>query len=164
MAKKNRGNGSAAKSNVEIPDGFNINVGRERGDGWVKKEEGNEVLGRLLGRYTYESRGKKRAYYQIRLLKPCRAEVLNPQYDPDNEELMEEEKIPERLDATLEEGAIVNLDETVKLADLQSRTGDGGVYDMWLVYGKKQDIGDGQTMWNIVGPRLRLVEKASELP
>lgn len=160
MAKKNAKNGNSEKHMEAPPDGFTINVGRERGDGWVKKEEGNIVQGRLLGRHTYTSRGKKRAYYQVKLARPCKAEIENPDW---NEE-MEGDEVPERITATLDEGSIVNLDETTKLADLETHVSSGGVYDVWLVFGNKMDIGNGQTMWTVTGPRLRVVEKPDELP
>jgi len=164
MAKAKNRKGSNGTREASAPDGFNISVGRERGDGWAKKKPGNEILGRLLGRHTYENRGKERAYYQVKLSRPCEAEVNNPDYNDEDPEGMEENEIPERVDATLPEGAIVNVDESAKLADLKSRCGDGGVYDVWFVYGEKVDIGNGQTMWNVTGPKLRMVEKPSEIP
>jgi hypothetical protein len=165
-AKTRASNGSSKKSegDYSVPEGFNISVGRERGDGWAKKKKGNEVLGRLLGRHTYENRGKERAYYQVKLLKPCSAEIANPDFNDEDPEGMEEQNIPEFTEATLPEGSILNIDESVKLADLKSRCGDGGVYDVWFVYGNKIDIGNGQTMWEVIGPRLRMVEKPSEIP
>jgi hypothetical protein len=168
MAKaKNRVSKNGSSKGAEeysIPDGFNISVGRERGDGWAKKKPGNVILGRLLGRHTYENRGKERAYYQVKLLKSCEAEIENPDYDDEDEEGMKEQNIPERISTTLSEGSIINIDESAKLADLKSRCGDGGVYDVWFVYGNKVDIGNGQTMWEVVGPRLKMVEKPSEIP
>lgn len=156
--KKDRKNGNG-KAAVEMPEGFGINVGRERGEGWAKKEDGNEVMGRLLGRFTYELRGKKRGYYQIKLLKPCKVEIEDPEGVEDDEG-----NIP-RLDVVLEPGAIVNVDETAKLLDLEPFTKNGGTYDLWFVYGPKIDIDGGQTMWSFAGgPRLRPVAKPSETP
>lgn len=158
MAKK--GNGKSQKATeTEIPEGFGINVGRERGDGWAKKEQGNEILGRLMGRYTYQNRGKKRAYYQVKLLKECTVEVENPEWTEDSDE-----DVPSHLTAEAKIGQIVNVDETAKLADLEPFTKNGGVYDLWFVYEDKIDIGNGQTMWSIKGPRLRMVAKPSEVP
>ena len=160
MAKKQKSNGNGTKreEQFDIPEGFDINVGRERGEGWVVKEEGNVVQGRLLGRYTYTARGKKRAYYQIKLQKECVCEIENPDY---NEEAEDSE---ERIRVTLPPDSIVNLDETTKLSDLESYSGNGGIYDIWLVFGKKVDIGNGQSMWNVTGPRLAMVKKPSEVP
>ena len=144
------------------PDGFNINAGRERGDGWIVKEEGNIVQGRLLGRQTYTSnRGKTRAFYQIQLQKPCQCEVENPDF---NDEADEDDDNSSRLREKLGEGKIVNIDEFKKLEDLAKYTTDGGVYDVWFAIVGKVDIGDDQTMWQIQGPRLRVVTKPGSSP
>lgn len=145
------------EASVAIPEGFTINAGRERGEGWIVKEEGNTVQGRLIGRQTYKTkRGKTRAFYQIKLEKPCTIEIENPDF---NEEADEDEDNPERIKAKGEEGQIVNIDEFKKLEDLEPYTKDGGVYDVWFQIGEKIEIGDEQTMWTLVGPRLRVVKK-----
>jgi hypothetical protein len=171
MAKKSasrKGNGSNGDSQSNddwaVPEGFNINVGRDRGDGWVTKKEGNTILGRLLGRYTYESRGKKRAYYQVKLYKPCEAEAENPDYNDEDEDAMEEAGIEPTVTVTLQAGQVVNVDESAKLADLESHASNGGVYDVWFVYGPKIDLDKGRTMWTVIGPKLKMVEKPSEIP
>lgn len=140
------------------PEGFTINAGRERGDGWAIKEEGNEIMGRLLGRQTYKTRrGKTRAFYQIKLQKPCMAEVENPNF---NEEADEDEDNQPRIRQRLEEGDTVNIDEFKKLEDLEPYTKDGGVYDVWFVMGGKVELGEDQTMWTLAaGPKLRVVQK-----
>lgn len=163
MARNRRnqnGNGNARSGDdeFEAPEGFTINVGRERGDGWVKKEEGNEVMARIVGRYTYSLRGKKRAYYQLKLLKPCQIEVEDPDFAGDGDE-----EVP-RVTMTADEGALVNCDETAKLAELEAFTKTGGVYDVWFVFKGKKDIGAGQSMWDMAGPRVRVVTKPSEVP
>lgn len=161
MAKKskNQSNGGRSGDDIDAPEGFTINVGRERGEGWVKKEEGNEVMARIVGRYTYNLRGKKRAYYQLKLLKPCTIEVEDPDYAGDGDD----DDIP-RVTVKAEEGALVNCDETAKLAELETFTKNGGVYDVWFVFKDKKDIGGGQSMWDMIGPRVRVVSKPSELP
>lgn len=147
----------------DSPDGFTINAGRERGDGWAIKEEGNEIQGRLLGRQTYKTkRGKTRAFYQIKLQKPCMAEVENPDF---NEDADEDETNSPRMRERLEEGQTVNIDEFKKLEDLEQYTKDGGIYDVWFVMGGKVDIGDDQTMWTLAaGPKLRMVERPKAAP
>lgn len=146
-----------------VPDGFDVNVGRERGEGWIVKEEGNIVQGKLLGRQTYKTkRGKTRAFYQIELEKPCLCEVENPDF---NEEADEDETNVPRIRETLEEGAIVNIDEFKKLEDLAPYCKDGGQYGVWFVIGPKVDIGDDQTMWSLAaGPRLRVDKKPTATP
>lgn len=158
MAKKQKQ--KEAETAYEAPEGFGINVGRERGEGWVTKKEGNEVLARILGRFSYvDNRGKKRGYYQLKLLKPCEIDIE----DPDGEEDDEGNVI--RRTITANEGTVVNADETAKLADLEPFTKNGGTYDVWFVIGPKIDIGGGQTMWSMAGgPRLRVVNAPSETP
>lgn len=163
MAKKNRSNGNSNRGNGDeefaAPDGFTINVGRERGEGWIKKEEGNEVLARIVGRFTYNLRGKKRAYYQLKLLKACKIEVEDPDFSGDGDD----DEVP-RVTVTADEGALVNCDETAKLAELEGFTRTGGVYDVWFVFKAKKDIGGGQSMWDMAGPKVRVVSKPSEVP
>lgn len=150
-------------SDFAVPDGFDVNVGRERGEGWIIKEEGNEVQGKLLGRQTYKTkRGKTRAFYQIELEKPCFCEVENPDF---NEEADEDETNVARVRERLDEGAIVNIDEFKKLEDLAPYCKDGGQYGVWFVIGGKVDIGDDQTMWTLsAGPRLRVDKKPTAAP
>lgn len=156
MAKKSKNTESKKAKNDEfaVPDGFAVNVGSERGDGWIAKVEGNIVQGRLLGRKTYvNNRGKKRAFYQIQLQKDCKCQVPNPAYDEDDETSEE----PEYVDDTLGEGAIVNIDEFKKLEDLAPFVADGKTYDVWFAIVGKIDLGGDQTMWQIQGPKLRPV-------
>jgi hypothetical protein len=147
----------------DVPEGFNVNAGRERGEGWILKAEGNEVMGRLVGRQSYKTkRGKTRAFYQIKLAKPCMCEVTNPDF---NEEADEDEDNMARIQEKLDAGSVVNVDEFKKLEDLEPYTKDGGVYDVWFVMGGKIDIGDDQTMWTLkAGPRLKVIEEPKRSP
>lgn len=140
----------------EAPEGFGINVGREMGEGWIVKEEGNEVMARLLSRHTYKTkRGKTRAFYQLRLIKATLCQVANPDF---NEEDEETDDNPAFQIKTLEEGSIVNVDEFKKLEDLQEYMKDGKTYDVWFVMGGKIELDDSQTMWTLkAGPKLRPV-------
>jgi len=158
MAKaKNRSSGGKAKE-IEAPAGFDINVGRERGEGWFVKEEGNTLLGRLLGRNEYKNkRGKLRAFYQVQLEQSCKIQIENPDFnseadeDDDNKEFIESEGMP---------GMIINIDEFKKLEDLKEYTRDGGVYDVWFVMGGKMDLGADQEMWTLkAGPRIKVVKQ-----
>lgn len=166
MAKKsNKGSSKATKANeYEAPEGFDINAGRERGDGWVAKEEGNVVMGKLLGRMTYQTkRGKTRGFYQVELIRPCRIVVDNPDF---NEEADEDDTNTPQVIEERGEGTIVNLDEFKKLEDMAPYTKDGNVYNVWMVMGPKVEIGDDQTMWTLLaGPKLAIVKRAnSEKP
>lgn len=156
-SKKDRKAKARQEKEIDAPDGFDINVGRERGEGWIVKEEGNEILGRLLGRNEYKnSRGKTRAFYQIQLERSCKIQIENPDFneeadeDDDNKEFIESEGMP---------GMIVNVDEFKKLEDLKEYTRDGGVYDVWFVMGGKIDLGPDQSMWTLkAGPRLKPIK------
>jgi hypothetical protein len=134
----------------DIPEGFDVHVGRERGDGWAKKEPGNTIMGRLLGRYSFRGEdGRPRAYYQVRLMGNARAEIPNP-----------EDEDGDNLDVVLEEGNVINIDETASLSDLGSYTEDGGIYDVWFRFGEKVKHKGGKTLWRIDGPKLRVVKPA----
>lgn len=147
MAKK-----GASKNGSSVPDGFTVKVGREDGDGWAKKKEGNTIQGRLIGRFSFKNGdGEDRAFYQIQLQAPCEATQKNED-DPDGK----------YDDLTLEAGQIVNLDEVAKLMDLREKCEDGGTYDVWLKFlTKKKRAGSQNTPWNFEGPYLRVVQPPS---
>lgn len=151
------GNGKRAADQYEAPEGFTINAGRDRGEGWVKKEEGNVVQGRLVGRQSYKNkRGKTRAFYQIMLSKKCKIQIANPDF---NDEADEDTSNMAMIDSDGEEGMTVNVDEFKMLEDLESFTRNGGVYDVWFVMGPKVDIDNGQTMWTLLaGPKVAIVQ------
>ena len=167
MAKRNTGrkntsNESKGDTDYAVPEGFTINVGGERGEGWVTKEDGNVVQGRLLGRKEYKNtRGKTRAFYQIKLAKPCWAQVDNPDFNDEADE--DEDKNPSMIRKRLDEGDVVNVDEFKKLEDLAPKCVDGGIYDVWFVIGPKVEIDNNQTMWTFRGgPVLRVVKKSGD--
>lgn len=140
----------------QAPKDFTLNVGRDRGDGWAMKVEGNEIEGRLVGRASYrdKSTGKERSFYQIKLHRPCAAVIPEDPENPDSD----------TVEGELPKDAIVNVDETAKLSDLAPYTKDGGVYNVWMAYGEKQNLGGGRTMWQVFGPKLQVVRKPEELP
>jgi hypothetical protein len=164
MAKRNRNRGNegseteenteGGKSVPKAPEGFNLNVGRDRGDGWAKKEDGNTIQGRLLGRHSYKNKaGKERFYYQVKVVIPVKAVIPNPDDDEADD-----------IEGELPAGSVINVDETAKLSDLAPYCKDGGTYDVWFAYGDKIDIGGGQTMWTVYGPKLAVISKPGELP
>lgn len=157
MAKKNGKTRGTKGHDFDAPDGFDINIERERGEGWIKKEEGNVVLARILSRQEYRNkRGKTRAFYQLQLLQEAACQVPNPDF---NEEAEEDSENPSMIDKVLSEGAIVNCDEFKKLEDLKPYTKDGGVYDVWFAIGEKIELDGGNSMWTVKGPRLKVVKK-----
>jgi len=135
----------------EIPAGFTERVGRERGDGWLIKFEGAVVHGRLLGRFQMKQvndDGDYRVYYQVRLMKPAKAQWVDPENKAHREERI------------LAIGQILNIDEHTALEDLGPRTRDGGIYDVWWKYIDKSKLpGAGnRTFWNVKGPLLHVVK------
>ncbi len=164
MAKKTKngnGNGKKSEEQYQAPDGFNINVGRDRGEGWIKKVEGNVVQGRLMSRTEYKNkRGQTRAFYQIKLSSKCQIQIENPDF---NEEADEDDLNTTMIDSQGEPGMTVNVDEFKKLEDLKAFTRDGGIYDVWFVMGGKIDLGGDQTMWTLLaGPRVAIVQAPSQ--
>lgn len=127
--------------NKFVPDGFDIMAGRELADGWAMKEKGNTIQGRLMGRFTM---GEDRAYYQIKLDKPTKA--ITGRGD-------------ETAEVVLPPGKVVNVDESKAMEDLRKYAENGGVYDVWIMYGEKQKTPDGGSFWPIInGPRARQVK------
>lgn len=156
MAKRSKSEDTEAhhKSNAPAaPEGFDIKIGRERGDGWLAKKEGVVVMGRLLGRHEFKGKGgKMRGFYQILLSQGTTAMVT----DPDDEEAVS-------VEMELKEGQILNVDEIKKLEDLRPYVKDGGTYDVWFALGAKIDIGEN-SMWKVYGPQLKIVSRPAELP
>lgn len=146
--------GSGTTMVPDAPDGFGIKVGRERGDGWAVKKEGNEVVGRLMGRHEFKGlQGKTRAYYQIVLQKEALASVT----DPDVEDA-------EPVEMMLPVGSTLNVDEMASLKDLAPYTKDGSTYDVWFCFGGTRDVGQPSPMRIVHGPRLKVIQRASEIP
>lgn len=124
-----------------IPDGFDIMAGRELADGWAMKAKDNVIQGRLIGRFTM---GDDRAFYQVKLDKPCKAFVGRGD---------------ETQETVLQAGQLVNVDESKAMDDLRKYAENGGTYDVWIMYGEKQKLEGGNTFWPIVnGPRVKQVK------
>jgi hypothetical protein len=131
--------------NAMVPDGFDINVGRQMADGWARKGKGFIIQGRLLGRVSNDDK----AYYQVALQKPCFATTG---------------KGDEVQEVTLNEGQIVNVDESKALEDLNKYSSNGGIYDVWIMYGEKQQLPKGGSFWPVVnGPRVKMIKAPPKL-
>jgi hypothetical protein len=127
--------------NVNVPDGFDIMAGRELADGWAKKEKGNVIQGRLVGRFKM---GEDRFFYQIKLDKETKA--ITGKGDDTSE-------------VVLKKGQMVNVDESKAMEDLRKYSDNGGVYNVWIMYGEKAKLPDGGSFWPIVnGPRVQMVK------
>lgn len=128
------------------PAGFDVNVSRAKGDGWLIKEAGNSLVGRLLGRFTFEDNmGKERAFYQVRSQRPTKATVGTGD---------------DATETTLPAGSIVNVDESAALSDLAKRAEDGGVYDVWMRYRAKEKSKRGKQGFWPMDIRLKVIKSA----
>lgn len=151
MAKESENMGHIEAS--EAPEGFNIKVGRNKGDGWVRKFKGCTVQGILLGCYTMRkanSDGKPRKYFQVELTRPIEAvQVLGE----DDEGYDEEAEDGNRVDVRLEPGKILNVDMSVGLKDLEPYFVDGNRYELHFSYmGQDKKY---RNMWRVNGPYLK---------
>lgn len=137
----------------EVPKGFDVRVGRERGDGWLKKSAGLVVFGRLLGRYIMKGHenddGTARVFYQIRLGEGSQVSAV-----------FQDEETKEKKEVILTEGKILNVDEHKALEDLEAYAKDGGVYDVWMKYVEQRKMsGKGnRTFWDMKGPFLKTIK------
>jgi len=101
-----------------------------------------------------------RGFYQIELQKPCKVQIDNPDFNEDEDE-SDDNRAYIEIDG--EPGMIVNIDETKKLEDLRTAVKNGGTYDVWFVIDKKIELDNDQTMWQLIGPKLRMVKAPSNL-
>ena len=139
----------------DIPEGFDVQVGRDLGDGWIRKGPGVVVQGRLLGRFIGTQKdddGVFQAFYQVRLDVQVPAVRKNPE-TKEKEEVM------------LNPGEILNVGEHKALEELSPRTRDGGVYDVWFKYEKQDKVpNSNRTFWSVKGPRLKVIKPAQHAP
>lgn len=128
----------------EPPSGFTEQVAStDRAAGWVIKREGVIVQGRLLGRQ--EMRSQDRAFYRIELHRDVECTVG---------------KGEDAKEVTCVIGEIVNVDESTALEDLEPRTRDGGIYDVWIRYGKQAESNrKGQKGFWPADIRLKVIEE-----
>lgn len=117
------------------PRGFDTAVATRQADGWWATAKGRIVCGRLLGRQEMKRRAtnKKGAYYVIELYH--KAHAVQGRGD-------------EAETVVLDKGKIINVGERTQLEGLRIYADSDGVYDVWIKALGKQDIADGQTMWD----------------
>ncbi len=119
------------------PKEFDRDLSRARGSGWVVKDEGVTVCGRLINRVVLGPGldGKPKSFFQILLREgyPVEVSTLN---DDD-----------EKIQVTAESGEIVNLDSSAALDRLHDFCGDGGVYDVWIRFAEKISLKGGLSYW-----------------
>ncbi len=128
----------------DIPEGFDeIVSSADRADGWAIKGEGVIVQGRLISRTVMRKVGRdgsRRAFYTLVLQRDCECTTG---------------KGEEAKQVTLTKGDTVNVDESTALQDLEPRTRDGGVYDVWIKYGKQ----DPESQFWPAAIRLRVIKE-----
>jgi len=156
------------RQDEEVPAGFNQRVGRERGDGWLSKSEGQVIQGRLLGRFTMKGQvnddGTFRVFYQIKLDKGCSYVKEGTRFDGVRANITDDNK--EKREVILTAGQVLNVDEHKALEDLSPFTRDGGVYDVWFKYVRESKLpGRGnRTFWELKGPNIKTIEPAKYAP
>lgn len=137
------------------PEGFDTNIGRHLGDGWVIKAEGAVVQGRLLGRFIGTQKdddGVYQAFYQFKLAVPCKA-------------TKKEKGSQEVTEVMLQPGQILNVGEHKALEELSPYCRDGGIYDVWFRYGKQEKVaGTRRTFWTVEGPKLKVIKTRQHAP
>jgi len=153
----------------DVPAGFDVRVGRERGDGWLQKTPGQVIIGRLLGHYTMKGQmnddGSYRSFYQVRLGAGC-SFVDGGKSVPGAKAVFQDED-KEKFDVILTEGQILNVDAHKALEDLSPYTRDGGVYDVWFKYIAEEPVKGGrrnQTYWRLKGPVLKTLRPPKHAP
>ncbi len=158
------------KTESEVPAGFDTRVGRERGDGWLKKTAGQVIVGRLLGRFGMKGQtnddGSVRVFYQVQLAEGCKMVkdgkevegVFAMWQNPDNKD--------DKQEVVLTAGQIVNIDEHKALEDLGPYTRNGGIYDVWMKYLAEDPIPGkkNRTFWRMKGPHLKTIKPATRRP
>jgi hypothetical protein len=141
-----RGN-SASPSSVETvkvraPSGFR-DLGSVQAEAWFALQEGNVMEGKLLGMYQMrDDRSKKpgaqKNFFQIEVTKPGTVARYGTG-----------EEAEERVAPV---GAVLNLNYGVKTQVLESLIPNilnNAVYHVWIHCGKKLDLRNKNTMWNI---------------
>ena len=143
------GSGVSAGVPVGPPAGFRSMTAASAP--WALKEVGAVVTGELLGRYEIDSGSAARGYYQVRVTQPCQATSGKGE----DREVVEVHK-----------GEIVNLNENHKikqggLPELADVVGRGGRVMVWVKFGEKIELRNGNSMWDaevysqiVEGPRF----------
>lgn len=147
MAKKKATEGEeATSSNGGPPEGFTIKAEKMRGDGWMKKEPGNTLCGRLIGMFYKDTEDGPKPVFYVKIIEPCLCTVGA------GEDAHEE---------ILEKGAVVNAEGAI-FADMARYVGNGGVYDVWFKYRGKEKLQGGKagrTMWQGDGPYMKCLKE-----
>lgn len=136
MAAKDKDKkGSKTAKGNGVPEGF-IPVNSQGGGAWFKPEDGETILGELLGRFKRKkslNAEKEAFFYQIMVEKPITAHKK-----------VEDESV----EVTLQPGEIINMDERSAVEDLASLVESG---KRWRVYVEPLDKvpvpGTAQTVW-----------------
>lgn len=126
---------------ARAPEGFR-RMGSVTADCWFALQEGNTVQGKLLGIYDREDKRNKKTgrseFYQVELAVPCQC-----RYGKGEKAEIKEAPV----------GTIINLNCNTKTEVLKELIPDivrGAEFEIHVYCGKKIDLGNGNTMWNMV--------------
>ncbi len=150
--KKTNATEDKKKAPRETLDGWD-NVTSERNAPWLVKRENFVLEGELLGRFSFQWKGKEKPYYQIRVGKGS---------DEINGSTKEGEEV-------VPIGAVVSVDEIATLRDLRPLTEDGGRYRVRLAF-KDKDTSGEFPLWKVdvkkqtLSPPTRVAPRPAPLP
>ena len=152
MATKKNNGGPTRRQTSGDDDGFAISATRTRAEGWVIKESGVVVVGRLLGRIKTGVNSDKTDKYsfQLRIGSDIRGSVPVRIVRGSGDDAQED---------TVSDG-IVNVDQNAALSELVEYCGDGNTYDVRIEYVGRTKGRDGNSYWDI-DVRLRAIVKDS---
>lgn len=138
---------------VQIPEGFQ-RLGSVRAEAWFSLEEGNVMKGKLLGCFNRDDKRSptgKSDFFQVELAEPTKARYGKG----------EKAKVKEAP-----AGTILNLNCNHKTQELKALLPDlrhGAEYQVFIHCGKKIELNNGNTMWDITTASMMLTSpKASE--
>lgn len=120
-------------------DGWD-DVAAQKGDGWARPEKGAWIQGRLTGRFEMRARndsGKRRAFYQVKVAR----------FSPGLKMMVGKGENAETIDVTA--GCRLNVNETTALEDLSPIATSDGVFDVFIRWLQKEDLGGGSTFWRM---------------
>jgi hypothetical protein len=144
---------TALATQVQVPEGYQ-RIGSVRAEAWFSLEEGNVIEGKLLGCFEREekrSKSGKSEFFQVETITATKA-----RYGKSEKVTVKEAPA----------GTILNLNcnhKTQELKDLLPDMRHGAEYQVFVHCGKKIDLNNGNTMWDITtASKMIKAPKASE--
>jgi len=130
---------TALSTQVKVPEGY-TRMGSVRAEAWFSLEENNEMEAKLIGCFERDDKRSptgKSEFFQVELLTTTKARYGKG----------EKVKVKEAV-----AGTILNLNCNHKTKDLKDLLADirhGAEYQIFVHCGKKIDLNNGNTMWDI---------------